>query len=139
MIVVPGGLGSIWVGKRIANITQAIQVPHNGYLEMLWEIGSIGTLLFVLVVIAAYITSVKLIQANIDNFSRRMVSVSIGICAGILLTHGLINAFTQMYQTAVYFWLFLGILSGLADRKSDLDATVKSARPETGAKLDESP
>jgi len=107
------GLGSVFIGIRIANIRQVIEVPHNGYLEMLWEIGSIGTLLFILLVVHFFFLSRKLMMMDLPPEDKRLAALCIGLLSGILLTHGLINAFTQMYHTAAYFWVFAGILTGI--------------------------
>lgn len=110
------GIGSIFIGRRIANITSGIRVPHNGYLEMLWEIGLFGTVIFVVVVILIFMLYQRMSQIDLSEADRRTVNLSAGIITGILLTHGMINSFTQMYHTAVYFWLFLGMTTGIADR-----------------------
>ena len=109
------GVGSIRVGKRMLGTYQPLEVPHNGYLEMLWEIGIIGTLIFITIVIIYWYLVIKVMNSGISDKMRTYQCIASGVVFGILLTHGIINSFTQMYHTSVYFWVCMGIISLTAD------------------------
>jgi len=105
------GIGAVFVGSRLGIVS--ISVPHNGILEMLYEVGLVGVLLFLLVIISLWKTGIDTIDRMHNKELRDMTAAIIGVEFGILFYHGLFNSFMPMYPVSVYFWFLLGALSCL--------------------------
>ena len=101
-----GAVGSAAFKFGILNV----DLPHNQFLTILYEVGLIGLFLFVLVVIIFYRTSIKLLNLKYPDHVNTWIKIIIGIITGLLVMGASVSEFLFLRVTASYFWLFMGLL-----------------------------
>jgi hypothetical protein len=76
---------------------------NNVYLELLADLGVVGLLAFLWVLIGPLIEIVRRVRAD-DT-----LALGIGLGLGAFLVHGLLDAFLAFTPTVLLFWLLLGL------------------------------
>lgn len=93
--------------------------PHNQFLEITAEQGSIGVLLFLWINIVFFKSCMGLInQTPADEAHLREKMIVIGIMAGVaaILIHGLVEFPLNLVPNAMLYWMYLGFVMIIANK-----------------------
>lgn len=108
------GIGSLFVGSRFGDqFTLGVQ-PHSGPLEMAYELGAVGLLIFLALWAYAWVVLGDKCNTADDPEIRLDLRVFLAIQFGILVPDMLIGYSFVLHPAVVYFWVTLGSAVSLA-------------------------
>jgi O-antigen ligase len=81
------GFHSFWLGERLKRLQEMYwwqpNEAHNGYLEIYLNLGAMGIVLFITLVIAAYRNCRKALVEGLESGRIRMVLLGVGLLYGV--------------------------------------------------------
>ncbi len=97
---------------------------HNTYLEVAAEMGLLGLLSFLGIIVTFFCKAIKKIR-NPGDMSKNTQAIFIGLSASVFAA--LVFAFSTTYITvgvnnSCYFWLLFGMAAGMLNKKDELKA-----------------
>ena len=99
----------IWIDKTLQPVEQYLY-PHNILLNFWSELGILGLVAFILILIRYFYLAGKNYQHSTPD-TLRPINLSLICLMLALIVHGIVDAPYLKNDLAVMFWLFLGIIT----------------------------
>jgi O-antigen ligase len=111
--------------KKVWQPVEIYMYPHNIFLNFWSELGLLGLLLFVLIIVKFFILGGKLITDHGSQITDRFFIAGLIGAMVVVVIHGLVDVPYFKNDLAVMFWLFLAMMgaAGIAlkpDEKKNL-------------------
>ncbi len=97
---------------------------HNDLLQIFLELGLIGGLLFITIIFSTYVIGYKLIK-HLDKDSEKLLVVGMLLAVSGSLVHSLVDFPLLKPSSAIQFWIYLGLITGLYARFRDNTISIK--------------
>ena len=119
------GHGAGTATAAVRRFSKEVMFPESYWLKILWEYGLLGTIVFLVMVVMMFWSSLKTHRSIRDVHLRRMGTGLLAAVAG-----GMLNVFVagpDFTPMNVYFWFFAGLLQRLPELEpgSDHDSGVE--------------
>ena len=95
---------------------QAIRIPHNGYIEIIWELGIIGLLIFASILINLASRIKIFIENNEKQLDAGFVLASM-MFFSMIVYHGYLNSITGMYHSGILLWFSCGLIENILQKQ----------------------
>jgi len=104
-----GGGGWLSLYQKYQSYSYWTTVAHNFVLQLWIDIGSLGLLLFILMIVSLFIYYIKLLKKLEDKSSKILVNGLLTVIITMIL-HGIVDFDMSFVAYSFVFWTIIGIL-----------------------------
>ncbi len=107
------GLGTAWATN--IKFGGTMLAPHNGILQIIYELGLVGLVLFELILFFFWRTGLQVLKRS-PMYERYWYKIALSLMAivtGVAISNATVAELLMLRPIAFFFWLSIGIVTGM--------------------------